>query len=192
MPFGIRNPSEYIEKHRALMLAQDPTTCHCCAKQVVLGEDGHYNVVPARFEYLVDGEAHERRALLCSTCYTKQRSLKFNTLEDLIEHFVSRKRLPRTSKGPYKKAEKAPSVVRRAKTQLKDLDREFLVDLHRMLGEFLAQGASCDELPEEDDLLAGMTDEQRAKMDAAVAIATARTAEVPQETWGKRDVPSGW
>lgn len=203
MPFGIRNPSEYIEKHRALMLAQDPTTCHCCAKQVVLGEDGHYNVVPARFEYLIDGEANERRALLCSACYTKQRSLKFNTLEELIEHFVSRKRLPRTSKGPYKKAEKAPSVVRRAKTQLKDLDREFLVDLHRMLGEFLAHSESnldansgmaefLDPPPDEDDLLAGMTDEQRARMDAAVAIATARTTEVPQETWGKGDVQSGW
>jgi hypothetical protein len=111
--------------------------------------------------------------------------------------------LPRTSKGPYKKAEKAPSVVRRAKTQLKDLDREFLVDLHRMLGEFLAHSESnldansgmaefLDSPPDEDDLLAGMTDEQRARMDAAVAIATARTTEVPQETWGKGDVPSGW
>ena len=196
MPFGIRNPSEYIEKHRALMLAQDTTTCHCCTKQVVLGEDGHYNVVPARFEYLIDGEANERRALLCSGCYTKQRSLKFNTLEELIEHFVSRKRLPRTSKGPYKarspKVDKAPSVVRRAKFQLKDLDREFLVDLHRMLGEFLEHSESIEELPEEDDLLAGMSDEQRARMDAAVAIATARTSEVPQETWGKDDVPNGW
>lgn len=202
MPFGVRNPSEYIEKHRALMLAHGTTTCHCCAKQVVQGEDGHYNVVPARFEYLVDGEAHERRALLCSACYTKQRSLKFNTLEELIEHIVSRKRLPRTPSTSVKK-EKAPSVVRRAKTQLKDLDREFLVDLHRMLGEFLAHSESnldansgmaefLDPPPEEDDLLAGMTDEQRAKMDAAVAIATARTTEVPQETWGKDDVPSGW
>ena len=202
MPFGIRNPSEYIEKHRALMLAHGTTTCHCCAKQVVQGEDGHYNLVPARFEYLVDGETHERRALLCSSCYTKQRSLKFNTLEELIDHFVSRKRLPRTP-NPDVKKEKAPSVVRRAKTQLKDLDREFLVDLHRMLGEFLEHGESnlddnsgmaefIGPPPDEDDLLAGMTDEQRAKMDAAVAIATARTTEVPQETWGKNDVSNGW
>jgi hypothetical protein len=206
MPFGIRSPSEYIEKHRALMLAQSTGSCHCCSKEVVLGDDNHYKLVPARFEYLIEGEHHERRALLCSSCYMKQRSLKFNTLEELIEHLSTRQRLPRTVKGPYKKkpkAEGSPRVVRRATASLKDLDREFLVDLHRMLGEFLEHGESVldanDEMaefldtpPDEDDLLAGMSDEQRARMDEAVAIAAARTTEVPQENWGKDDVPNGW
>ena len=190
MPFGIRSTSEYIEKHRALMLDERTGNCHCCNKEMVPSDKGLVPVVSARFEYLIDGEAHERRALLCSGCYSKQRTLKFNTLEDLILHIGTKQRLPRTPKVGSKPA--AKSVVRRAKTSLHDIDREFLVELHRMLGEFLAQGDS-DVVPEdEDDLLAGMTDEQRAKMDAAVAIATARTTEVPQETWGKNDVPSGW
>ena len=158
---------------------------------MVPGDNGLVPVVPARFAYLIDGEDHERRALLCSGCYTKQRTLKFNTLEDLILHIGTKQRLPRTPKVGAKP--KAKSVARRAKTSMHDIDREFLVELHRMLSEFLAQGDS-EEVPEdEDDLLAGMTDEQRAKMDAAVAIAAARTTEVPQEEWNRNDgLPTGW
>ena len=191
MPFGIRSPSEYIEKHRALMLDERTSNCHCCNKELVPGDKGLVPVVPARFAYLIDGEHHERRALLCSNCYTKQRTLKFNTLEDLILHIGTKQRLPRTPKVGSKP--KAKSVVRRTKTSLKDIDREFLVELHRMLGEFLAQGDS-DVVPEdEDDLLAGMTDEQRAKMDAAVIVAAARTTEVPREEWNNNDgLPTGW
>ena len=191
MPFGIRSSSEYIEKHRALMLDERTGNCHCCNKEVVPGGNGFIPAVPARFAYLIDGEDHERRALLCSGCYTKQRTLKFNTLEDLILHIGTKQRLPRTPKVGAKP--KAKSVARRAKTSMHDIDREFLVELHRMLSEFLAQGDS-EEVPEdEDDLLAGMTDEQRAKMDAAVAIAAARTTEVPQEEWNRNDgLPTGW
>ena len=191
MPFGIRSTSEYIEKHRALMLDERTSNCHCCNKEMVPGDKGLVPVVPARFAYLIDGEDHERRALLCSNCYTKQRTLKFNTLEDLILHIGTKQRLPRTPKVRDKPA--AKSVVRRTKTSLKNIDREFLVELHRMLGEFLAQGDS-DVVPEdEDDLLAGMTDEQRAKMDAAVIIAAARTTEVPREEWNNNDgLPTGW
>ena len=191
MPFGIRSTSEYIEKHRALMLDERTSNCHCCNKEMVPGDKGLVPVVPARFAYLIDGEDHERRALLCSNCYTKQRTLKFNTLEDLILHIGTKQRLPRTPKVGRKPV--AKSVVRRTKTSLKDIDREFLVELHRMLGEFLAQGDS-DVVPEdEDDLLAGMTDEQRAKMDAAVIVAAARTTEVPREEWNKNDgLPTGW
>ena len=87
----------------------------------------------------------------------------------------------------------AKSVVRRTKTSLKNIDREFLVELHRMLGEFLAQGDSGVVPEDEDDLLAGMTDEQRAKMDAAVIVAAARTTEVPREEWNNNDgLPTGW
>ena len=191
MPFGIRSTSEYIEKHRALMLDERTSNCHCCNKEVVPGDKGFVPVVPARFAYLIDGEDHERRALLCSNCYTKQRTLKFNTLEDLILHIGTKQRLPRTPKVRDKPV--AKSVVRRTKTSLKDIDREFLVELHRMLGEFLAQGDSGMVPEDEDDLLAGMTDEQRAKMDAAVIIAAARTTEVPREEWNKNDgLPTGW
>ena len=191
MPFGIRSTSEYIEKHRALMLDERVSNCHCCNKEVVPGDKGFVPVVPARFAYLIDGEDHERRALLCSNCYTKQRTLKFNTLEDLILHIGTKQRLPRTPKVRDKPV--AKSVVRRTKTSLKDIDREFLVELHRMLGEFLAQGDSGMVPEDEDDLLAGMTDEQRAKMDAAVIIAAARTTEVPREEWNKNDgLPTGW
>ena len=191
MPFGIRSTSEYIEKHRALMLDERVSNCHCCNKEVVPGDKGFVPVVPARFAYLIDGEDHERRALLCSNCYTKQRTLKFNTLEDLILHIGTKQRLPRTPKVRDKPV--AKSVVRRTKTSLKDIDREFLVELHRMLGEFLAQGDSGVVPEDEDDLLAGMTDEQRAKMDAAVIIAAARTTEVPREEWNKNDgLPTGW
>ena len=191
MPFGIRSSSEYIEKHRALMLDERTGNCHCCNKEMVPGDNGLVPVVPARFAYLIDGEDHERRALLCSGCYSKQRTLKFNTLEDLILHIGTKQRLPRTPKVGSKP--KAKSVVRRTKTSLHDIDREFLVELHRMLGEFLAQGDSGEVPEDEDDLLAGMTDEQRAKMDAAVAIAAARTTEVPQEEWNRNDgLPTGW
>ena len=191
MPFGIRSTFEYIEKHRALMLDERTSNCHCCNKEVVPGDKGLVPVVPARFAYLIDGEDHERRALLCSGCYSKQRTLKFNTLEDLILHIGTKQRLPRTPKVGSKPA--ANSVARRTKTSLHDIDREFLVELHRMLGEFLAQGDSGEVPEDEDDLLAGMTDEQRAKMDAAVAIAAARTTEVPQEEWNRNDgLPTGW
>ena len=191
MPFGIRSTSEYIEKHRALMLDERTGNCHCCNKEVVPGDKDLVPVVPARFAYLIDGEYHERRALLCSNCYTKQRTLMFNTLEDLILHIGTKQRLPRTPKVGVKP--KAKSVVRRAKTSLHDIDREFLVELHRMLGEFLAQGDSGVVPEDEDDLLAGMTDEQRAKMDAAVIVAAARTTEVPREEWNKNDgLPTGW
>ena len=191
MPFGIRSSSEYIEKHRALMLDERTGNCHCCNKEMVPGDKGLVPVVPARFAYLIDGEDHERRALLCSVCYSKQRTLKFNTLEDLILHIGTKQRLPRTPKAGTKP--KAKSVVRRTKTSLKDIDREFLVELHRMLGEFLAHGDSGEVPEDEDDLLAGMTDEQRAKMDAAVILAAARTAEVPREEWNKNDgLPTGW
>jgi len=44
---------------------------------------------------------------------------------------------------------------------------------------------SPDE-PDSDDIEFGMTDEQRARMDAAVQSASNRTFEVPQE------LPSGW
>ena len=191
MPFGIRSTSEYIEKHRALMLDERTGNCHCCNKEVVPGDKGLVPVVPARFAYLIDGEDHERRALLCSNCYTKQRTLKFNTLEDLILHIGTKQRLPRTPKVRDKPV--AKSVVRSTKTSLKDIDREFLVELHRMLSEFLAHGDSNVVPEDEDDLLAGMTDEQRAKMDAAVIIAAARTTEVPREEWNKNDgLPTGW
>ena len=38
----------------------------------------------------------------------------------------------------------------------------------------------------DDDIEAGMTDEQRARMDEAVALAKSREGKVPQE------VPNGW
>ncbi len=199
MPFGIRSPLEYIEKHRASFIFHGTDSCHCCSKNVKPGADGFFKVVPARFDYKVEGEVNERRALLCSTCYTKQRTLQFNTLEELIEHCTTRQRLPRTSKGPYKK-DKVP-VAKKSKKSLEDFDKGFLVDLHRMLGEYLELGATCDansgmteflDEPSDDDILAGMTPEQQARMDQAVKVAEARTHEVPQENWGKEETPSGW
>ena len=212
MPFGIRSSSEYIEKHRALMLDERTGNCHCCNKEMVPGDNGLVPVVPARFAYLIDGEDHERRALLCSGCYTKQRTLKFNTLEDLILHIGTKQRLPRIVTKPYKTAAlepgatvEEPAAKKPAKKRglsLQNIDREFLVDLHRMLGEYLALGTTHVEAPEaeigapppedDDDIFAGMSDEQRARMDAAVHIAAERTKHVPQEQRPNSEVPSGW
>ncbi len=199
MPFGIRNASLYIEKHRALMLDHRASNCHCCNKEVLPDEQGRSKLAATRFAYLSNGEGDERRALLCEPCYMKQLKLKFNTLEEFIEHHGSKQRLPRVVSKPYKTksnptGEKKPVTPKvRKSLSLENIDREFLVELHRMLGEYLERGATdldansgMAEFLDEDDLLAGMTDEQRLMMDAAVAVAEERTKQVPQE------VPNGW
>ena len=202
MPFGIRSASEYIEKNCALMLDHRATNCHGCNKEVHPDESGRSKLAAAKFSYLHDGETHERRALFCESCYMRQLKLTFNTLEEFIEHLETKQRLPRTVSKPYKTksnptGEKKPAKQKLRKSMsLEGIDREFLVDLHRMLGQYLALGATNDspvDTGDDDDLLAGMTEEQRLKMDAAVIIAAARTTEVPREEWNKNDgLPTGW
>ena len=200
MPFGIRSASEYIEKNRALMLDHRAEFCHGCNKEVRPGEDGRSKLAAAKFSYLSDGETHERRALFCDSCYMRQLKLSFNTLEEFKAHLETKQRLPRTVSKPYKtksnpKGEKKPVKQKLLKsTSLDSIDREFLVDLHRMLGEYLALGATSDVPADEDDddLMAGMTEEQRLRMDVAVSIAEERSTQVPQESWINSEVPNGW
>ena len=212
MSFGIRNPSEYIKKHSALMLDHRATNCHCCDKQITPDENGRSKLAASRFEYRQDGEVNERRALLCVSCYAKQTKLCFNTLDELVEHLRTKQRLPRIVTKPYKTAALEPGATAKESAakkpakkrglSLQEIDREFLVDLHRMLGEYLALGTTHVETPEvvadtpppedDDDIFAGMSDEQRARMDAAVQMAEERTKHVPQEQRPNSEVPSGW
>ena len=212
MSFGLRDASEYIKKHSALMLDDRATNCHCCDKQITPDENGRSKLAASRFEYRKDGEINERRALLCVRCYAKQTKLSFNTLEELVEHLRTKQRLPRIVTKPYKTAAlepgatvEEPAAKKPAKKRglsLQNIDREFLVDLHRMLGEYLALGTTHVEAPEaeigapppedDEDIFAGMNDEQRARMDAAVRIAAERTKHVPQEQRPNSEVPSGW
>lgn len=198
MPFGIRSPSKYVEKHRELMLSTNTDSCHCCNAEISQDEKGFFKVVASRFKYLFEGVSNEQRALLCPSCYNKQRALDFNTLEDLQSHLETKQRLPRVASKPAERKKpnvEKPSVVRGSSFSLESIDRKFLVELHRMLGEYLVLCSPelCDNEPDseddglgiddDDDIFAGMTDEQRARMDQAVASAEARTTKVPKEEW---------
>lgn len=208
MPYGIKDPSKVSIKGRRLIQTDDYYTCPICKKDLTHRKDESSGIIPLapiRIP-LTDQEGFESIAILgCAQCYNGQSRLSFHTLEALVEYRTT----PRTRGRPHGSSYKLDTcnerdlasdvtTVPRKPGRPKDssivkVDLKLLESLYESLGKVIdsiKNIAPEDEVlgdPDlDDDIEAGMTDEQRARMDEAVAMAKAREGKVPQE------VPNGW
>lgn len=208
MPYGIKDPSKVSIKGRRLIQTDDYYTCPICKKDLTHRKDESSGIIPLapiRIP-LTDQEGFESIAILgCAQCYSSQSRLSFHTFEALAEYRTT----PRTRGRPpgsgnkiatHERHDLASDVTtvprkpgRPKGSSIVKVDLKLLESLYASLGKVIdsiKNIAPEDEVlgaPEdEDDIEASMTDEQRARMDEAVAMAKAREGKVPQE------VPNGW
>jgi len=210
MPYGIKEPSKVNIKGRRLIQTDDYYTCPICKKDLSHRKDESSGVIPlAPIKIpLTDQEGFESIAILgCAQCYNVQSRLSFHTIEALMEFRTT----PRTRGRPPGSGNKRDTNDRHDLAQdetsiprkpgrpkggsIVKVDLKLLESLYESLGKVIdsiKNIAPEDEVlgappPDDlDDIEAGMTDEQRARMDEAVAMAKAREGKVPQE------VPNGW
>ena len=210
MPYGIKDPSKVNIKGRRLIQTDDYYTCPICKKDLSHRKDESSGVIPLapiRIP-LTDQEGFESIAILgCAQCYNSQSRLSFHTFEALAEYRTT----PRTRGRPpgsgnkiatHERHDLAPEGIQSSRkpgrpkgSSIVKVDLKLLESLYESLGKVIEAAKNIapeDEVlgappPDDlDDIEAGMTDEQRARMDEAVAMAKAREGKVPQE------VPNGW
>lgn len=210
MPYGIKDPSKVSIKGRRLIQTDDYYTCPICKKDLRHRKDESSGVIPlAPIKIpLTDQEGFESIAILgCAQCYNGQSRLSFHTLEALVEYRTTPRTRGRPQGSSYKTdthdrhdlasdVTTVPRKLGRPKgSSIVKVDLKLLESLYESLGKVIdsiKNIAPEDEVlgappPDDlDDIEAGMTDEQRARMDEAVAMAKAREGKVPQE------VPNGW
>lgn len=216
MPFGIKDTSKIRANGRRLIELDNPDICPICNRSVAHLREatGIIPLAPIKIP-LNDQEGFESILILgCARCYTSQVRLSFHTLEALIEYRENSKsrgrkpgskhhsimqelpvgELAKSSVETFvpRKRHKSPRILADFNL-LKGVELRHLESLYESLGKVIdsiKNIAPEDEVlgaPDElDDIEAGMTDEQRARMDEAVAMAKAREGKVPQE------VPNGW
>ena len=208
MPYGIKDPSKVNIKGRRLIHTDDYYTCPICKKDLSHRKDESSGVIPLapiRIP-LTDQEGFESIAILgCAQCYTSQSRLSFHTIEALVEYRMTHKTRGRppgagNKRDTHERQNLAPEDIivprkpgRPKGNSIVKVDLKLLESLYESLGKVIdsiKNIAPEDEVlgdPDlDDDIEAGMTDEQRARMDEAVALAKSREGKVPQE------VPNGW
>lgn len=202
MPFGITDPFSHNAKGVIVTHPEKYDCCPICEKPLGI-VDGRVPValcVLTRSAYEIENNLPARGFYGCSACYQAQKRLRYSTIEELVEYRHSKGITPGRKKGIHRANIMLNSTKQKktVKTDLNDLKSvyESLGVIYRALGRLVAGQGDVPVVPEqgpeepgtddEDDILAGMTDEQRARMDEAVAKASARTLEVPQE------VPRDW
>lgn len=206
MPFGVRNPFTAPTKDAVVNHPENYDSCPVCERRL-----NHPTGLFAVALCIMNQTAEEKLTqttktgvFACCTCYSKHARLQFFSIDEFKFHMIEKK-AARGANAEVKKARAERSAVRKSRnkvqTDLNDLKSvyESLGVIYRALGRLVAgQGdvpgslEQPSEVPvyespdDDDDILAGMTDEQRARMDEAVAKASARTLEVPHE------VPRDW
>lgn len=212
MPYGIKDTSKVNIKGRRLIVSDDICVCPVCNKPVGSRKEstGLIPLAPIKIP-INEQEGFESIAILgCAQCYNAQARLSFHTLDALTEYRENYKKRGRpagsaNSKSAEHDLESASSdvpVLRKKRsqktTQLVSVDLQLLKSLYESLGKVIkvleniapedkVLGApSLDVSSDVDDIEAGMTDEQRKRMDEAVAKAKSREGKVPQEA------PDGW
>ena len=206
MPFGVANPFSHKAKGVIVTHLENYDHCPVCEKPLGIVE-GRVPValcVLTRSTHEIENDLPARGFYGCSACYQAQKRLKYSTMEELVDYRRSKGQVPGRKKGVQRSKTTHKNMNRVATTMTTDLNDlksvyESLGVIYRALGRLVAGQGDVPGSPEqpseapvyespddEDDILAGMTDEQRARMDEAVAMASARTLEVPQE------VPRDW
>jgi len=206
MPFGVKDPFKVNSKGRRLIQTDSYDTCPVCTRELTVTADVT-PVAPIKIpEHEQDG-FESIMILGCQQCYMAQKRLNFHSLESLIDYRTT-KRIARsvkieTEKPPVDKPIKpARYVSSKKKAVFNGISLEHLESLYESLGKVIKAIKDAKNIaPEEenpptpepgtsdidlDDIEAGMTDEQRAKMNQAVEIAKSREGKVPQEA------PDGW
>ncbi len=207
MPYGIKDASKVRSKDRRVIVPENLDACPICNKSVAArrAKTGIIPLAPVKIPQTAQ-EGFEPIAILgCAQCYMAQIRLSFHTLDALIEYRTSSRTRGRPigstvdvamhshqELAPIRKTTK-PKRILAPTNILKMVDINLLESLYESLGKVIEAAKNIapeDEVlgaPDElDDIEAGMTDEQRARMDEAVAMAKAREGKVPQE------VPNGW
>ena len=212
MPFGVRNPFTAPTKGAVVNHPENYDSCPVCERRLN-HPTGLFAVALCIMNQTAEEKLTQTTktgVFACCTCYSKHMRLQFFSIDEFKFHMIEKKAV-RGANAEVKKARAERSAVRKSRnkvqTDLNDLKSvyESLGVIYRALGRLVAgQGdvpgspEPTPEVPEQsleavyespdddDDILAGMTDEQRARMDEAVARASARTSEVPQE------VPRDW
>lgn len=203
MPFGVANPFSHKAKGVIVTHPENYDHCPICEKPLGIVE-GRVPValcVLTRSTHEIENDLPAKGFYGCSACYQAQKRLKYSTIEELIDYRHSKGHVPGRKKGVQRPKTTNSKPMQSIKTDLNDLKSvyESLGVIYRALGRLVAGQGDVPGSPEQpsvvpvyespdddDDILAGMTDEQRARMDEAVAKASARTLEVPQE------VPRDW
>lgn len=203
MPFGVRNPFTAHTKGAVVEHPENYDLCPVCERHLN-HPTGLFAVALCTMNQTSEQELigeQKTGVFACCSCYTKHQRLRFFSISEFKLHMIEKK-VVRSANADVKKTRAERSTERKAKnkvqTDLNDLKSvyESLGVIYRALGRLVAGQGDVPVVPEqspeepgtddEDDILAGMTDEQRARMDEAVAKASARTLEVPQE------VPRDW
>lgn len=211
MPYGVKDASKVSSKGRRIIVPENLDVCPVCNKNVAHRREltGLIPLAPIKVPR-TDQEGFESVAVLgCAQCYQTQARLSFHTVEALTEYRASSRTRGRPTGSTvdsvmHRKLELAPNC-RATKSKrilaptniLKRVDINLLESLYESLGKVIEAakniapedevlGAPPPDDIDDDDLEAGMTDEQRARMDEAVAMAKARDGKIPQEN------PSGW
>lgn len=202
MPFGIRNPYSYVSKIAEMYPVENYDSCPVCGKDLTSMTKGDWSPVgPVVVPKNVPDDYPKMCILACQSCYQANYNRVFNRIEDLIAYRRSGKRRNRvagTRDATILDEMKSTDDIKLELIyeSLGKLEKEFK-ELRKLLSNFDAgpaqkssapvqcdnetdaPGAPLDDL--DDDLEAGMTPEQRARMLAAVAVAEARDGKVPEE-----------
>lgn len=214
MPFGIRDPYAYTSKTRRVIYPKDRHVCEICGRNLSNKNTDNWTVVaPVKIPYVDTGDIFESITVLgCQNCYTSQQRMNFHTLDALVDYRKIAQRGPKVGvkmideqdKGIVDATPRKRGRPRKNQPDLSGLTSDFvLVNLQDLLlvyeslgnliksakntaPEDVVLGAPLQVASDDDDIEAGMTDEQRARMAEAVKIAADRAGKVPQES------PNGW
>lgn len=201
MPFGTKNPHAVCKQGVVIRPHDDYRFCPVCDKDLTDKIDGdHYPVALIVFNKGLD-DVDAQGVFGCSRCYRTFKRLDPNNYESLRlfskkENAPERRAKLKETRKPEKTFElsrsdvrylrKAQEILNRILGATHDVPELDANDGFEQMGQDeLDANSGFDQMGQDDldDLEFGMTDEQKARMAAAVAQAAERVKQVPQETW---------
>lgn len=195
MPFGVSNASKRVaeSEHPVEELNKSMAgTCGVCGKDESRRvEGGWLPLVPVVIPKEPNGLYKQIMVFTCQVCYAARNRKDFQSLEQF-------KAYRKAGKGPkfggLKKAARTSRNV--SESQANDF-RAMSLKIDAIYDFLIAQGMAPLRVKEQtfsdpyveaeseafDDVEFGMTEDQKRRMAEAVAMADARTKEVPKEEW---------
>lgn len=181
MPFGTRNPSSYTPPTGVeVEPLDDEATCPVCGKDITEHNKAAGKVALA--PCIVPKEPsliHTQRAIFaCNACYNTYRHNFFGCIEEFKDAVAAKRpRKARVVKSDVSN-DHALEVLRKIYQMLRPLFEDVDEASRTKPQRTSVLSAGDCEIDFDDDLEAGMTPEQKARMEQAVIDAAARTEKV--------------
>lgn len=182
MPFGTRNPFTYTPPTGVTLIPlEDEFTCPVCGKD--LTDHNQKASKCAMAPCIVPKEPsmiHDQKAIFaCNSCYNTYRHNFFGFVEEFKDAVAAKKpRRSRVQAVSTVKESDAIEVLRKIFVMLRPMFEDVNEASRTMPQKANEASSGVCEIDYNDDLEAGMTDEQRARMNQAVEEAERRTKEI--------------